>query len=404
MGEKKAQQARDKARRKRWAKEEKLQAEKAKDVAVVIPKPKPPPIRVHPALEFLGKRKCEYLFSQSLSRTSFYQATQYLVDQQGAWINDIKDWQPKTFNVLRAFKSLATHLMAKYDTHGWLYNLYDAPFYHKKMELFPHVAQGGNIGKFFDNQPGWPNLTKKQQHILLNTPFASLTLERATRRAQILGLGGSQRLAGAVANSFLGDGFYGVGQENFWSTVLLWFVQNPVVPEQVAPLLDYIRFKKQEQPDYSMKGRGATRLFLDMEEWHRDLAKMKALKDAGFYQTSGLKPTLQEVIINGTETKWAVVELLSLKELIKEGRALSHCVAAYGSMIADGRVSIWSLRKGANFKTAEDGRATDPFLSIEVRGKEIVQARGFANRIPNVEERRALDYFAQQNNLLITRC
>lgn len=68
-------------------------------------------------------------------------------------------------------------------------------------------------------------------------------------------------------------------------------------------------------------------------------------------------------------------------ELYEEGRKLHHCVGSYGRMVADGECSIAFIRK----KDAEN----IPLCTVEIRKKQIVQARGMSNRpaysIPKVK-------------------
>ena len=68
-------------------------------------------------------------------------------------------------------------------------------------------------------------------------------------------------------------------------------------------------------------------------------------------------------------------------ELYEEGRKLHHCVGSYGRMVADGECSIVFIRR----KDAEN----IPLCTVEIRKKQIVQARGMSNQsaynIPKVK-------------------
>lgn len=71
-----------------------------------------------------------------------------------------------------------------------------------------------------------------------------------------------------------------------------------------------------------------------------------------------------------------------MTELYEEGRKLNHCVGTYARNVADGTSIIAFIRRNEN--TAE------PYCTVEIRGKNIVQAKGFANRqgilFPGVKE------------------
>lgn len=71
-----------------------------------------------------------------------------------------------------------------------------------------------------------------------------------------------------------------------------------------------------------------------------------------------------------------------MTELYEEGRKLNHCVGSYAKSVADGFSIIAFVRRNTNAK--------EPFCTVEIRDKKIVQARGFSNRqgtlYPGVKE------------------
>lgn len=70
-----------------------------------------------------------------------------------------------------------------------------------------------------------------------------------------------------------------------------------------------------------------------------------------------------------------------ITELYEEGRKLHHCVGTYGKAVASGNCTIAFIRRNEE----ED----QPFCTVEIRNKHIVQARGLSNRpatdIPKVK-------------------
>ena len=82
------------------------------------------------------------------------------------------------------------------------------------------------------------------------------------------------------------------------------------------------------------------------------------------------------------------------KELVTEGNSLQHCVASYVKRIADGNSAVVFLRQKDELES--------PLVTVEIRGKKIVQARGFANRKPDEDEREALRMFAKRHELETT--
>ena len=91
---------------------------------------------------------------------------------------------------------------------------------------------------------------------------------------------------------------------------------------------------------------------------------------------------------------WRISELLSHKELVREGNALKHCVATYSRQCRDGHSSIWSM-------TSEDAAGNvRRRQTIEVRRyKRIVQCRGRMNKHPTEQERHIVRLWAKAESL-----
>lgn len=79
--------------------------------------------------------------------------------------------------------------------------------------------------------------------------------------------------------------------------------------------------------------------------------------------------------------EFKVIVPSEITELYEEGRKLFHCVGSYGSAVVKGDCVISFIRRKTDAET--------PFCTVEIRGKQIVQARGLANRaatgIPKVK-------------------
>ncbi|UGO47950.1 PcfJ-like protein [Bacillus phage vB_BanS_Skywalker] len=69
---------------------------------------------------------------------------------------------------------------------------------------------------------------------------------------------------------------------------------------------------------------------------------------------------------------YAIVSPSEMDDLIREGNELSHCVASYVTDIVSDKCKILFLRKTAHLNS--------PLGTVEIRGGNIRQARGFANR------------------------
>lgn len=79
---------------------------------------------------------------------------------------------------------------------------------------------------------------------------------------------------------------------------------------------------------------------------------------------------------------YKIVPAKSLEELLDESKQMSNCVRLYAEKIANGECVIYFLRKKEDlFKS---------LVTIEVRGREITQARERFNQLPSEEVKKIL--------------
>ena len=313
--------------------------------------------------------------------------------REGAWLETPETWRPEYGSPRRRFGSLIRHLFTRYSVPAFL----DAAWFEaddsasrQHIDWFLHVGSGHNL-----RTVGLPiALTKKMAHCALRAP-SDTPIDGALRWGQVLGMGGSVRLARAVLATRLGEP---QDEEAFWATVVPFFVNNPMLdPAQAGPIVDYLHDQKfvrrdirdangtwnrmpPAQPGLTMKGRTAVALVRLVEEWHRALASEN--RPAREWAKSGYRGFEAKWWTGETEETadtWTVQELLSSRELHQEGRSMSNCVATYASSCLAGGCSIWSMRKRAPYDSAGVR-----VMTIEVANKtrQIVQARGRFNLLP----------------------
>ena len=321
------------------------------------------------------------------------------------WIRSIDQWRPHTHNRAKQFLSLVTHLLVSYKVpeffgSAWFRTDEAAAKYQK---WYVDVGNGRNPRE----GPAPIPLTKKTAHYFLQAP-KGYSIEHAIRYGQVKALGGSLRLCNAIIETRLGTDF---SNDDFWQEVIRFFARNPDLDlSQVGPIVDFIQHHKYErqqvvlaggetrwlpppQPNLSMQKRTLRALLSQVEEWHRRLGKVKA--DLSMRWTpSGVHPG---TYIRGKDAQrviWRISELLSHKELVREGNALKHCVATYSRQCRDGHTSIWSL-------TSEDAVGNvRRRQTIEVsRYKRIVQCRGRMNKHPTEQESQIVRLWAKAESL-----
>jgi hypothetical protein len=327
----------------------------------------------------------------------FTDALLALSAHSGRWIREPEDCKPRSHNTERQLGSLVRHLVARYDVPrfmdtAWLEGLTTHGVLHQRW--FIHVAQGQNI-RTADGLP--IPLTKKQAHLYLEAPD-DFDVLRAFRWAQVVDLGGSERLVRSVLGTRIATDF---AHDEFWTSVLRWLVAEPMLdPVHHGPIIDYLHHHRfvasmpnphahlpgqarlvPPQPNLTMKGRDARTLLRCVADWHRRLGRERGGK-VTYWPPSGFAPFRLE---EGEADHWRVytiTEFLSSIELIEEGRVMGHCVSTYAPSCASGRASIWTL------KVIEPWGQVTRLLTLEVRNasREIVQARRKLNMTPSPKE------------------
>jgi hypothetical protein len=321
------------------------------------------------------------------------------------WLRPVESWIPEQgARREMQFAALARHLLARYevpvfmdqawfedaDRLGGQAQMSDSSNRVQEQEWFIHIGTGGNI-RAMDTPI---RLTRRMAHLYLEAPTRN-TIRRNLRWAQVIGMGGDERLASAVLRTRLGRHFE---NDDFWSSVVLFLVNNTMMdPSWVGPVVDYVYHMKyaphrvvQEgggveeapppQPGFAMKGRSATKLLGQVEAWHGHLSREQYVAFQS-WQPCGVRPFEQE---DETEelgpVRWTVQELLSSWELAAEGRAMNHCVVSYSDQCADGNASVWSIcvqKRGAQ------ERENVLTVALDVEERTVTQARGRYNALPN---------------------
>jgi hypothetical protein len=318
------------------------------------------------------------------------------------WVRPPSTWQPCGKSQNRLFRSLAEHVLARYPMPPFLWSAFLATDEAAPLaRIAVHVGAGGSLYQAVKSGLMPVPLTRKMCHELMARGGEARFLD-AVRRVQVRAVGGDARLFHTWIATRAGRRLHTRPGEEFWQTILAWFSANPMLPQaEVAPLVDYIERRRAEAPDFSMKGRSVLAMMREMRQWHGQLAKEKAASGHSF-SPSGLQPmdidrARRDVRGNRVVEIWHFREVLDGKTLADEGRAMSHCVYSYARRIESGECSIWTL-------TLEDNTGHWRRLTIEVRPslRQIVQARGRFNRLPEPRDTLALDAWASRNKLQVS--
>lgn len=330
------------------------------------------------------------------------------------YIRPIETWKPKTRNRFKQCHSLIRHLFAKYEVPEFL----DKGFSTSNLEtitLFISIGQG----KSFKEYEFKPNivLNKKTYHHLFTTP-ENYEFFEAFRRAQVLSLGGNERLVDCVLGSFLRRGqntVKGHKKEEFWVTVIQFFINQGMFDySHVRQILDYIDAMKYKSvvenqriipppmPDFEIKGRTIAALIRNTEDWHEHLAKTAPKYKFKKVNYNSWKPyDLKDFRVTLTNSHvYEIVQYTTAHELALEGSEMNHCVSTYARSCAEGSISIWSLRQVLN-----KGISHKKYLTIELDNvsKKIVQIRGKSNRSANAYEMSIINLWSSKENITFGR-
>jgi PcfJ-like protein len=321
----------------------------------------------------------------------------FKVMAQLEWVRSPVDWQPIGKGNDTLFRSLSEHLFARFRMPPMLWTGFQGSRSTRLARVAAQVAAGGSFFETVRSGLMPVPLTRRMCHEILTCP-GEPTFMGAIRRAQVRAAGGSLGFCRAWTRTTPGRQLQDRAREEFWGTVIAWFCRNPVPHAELGPLVDYVAHRRAEEAAFSMKGRTLPALQRGMREWHRDLGRRKSVPHLVF-RRSGLQPMdierrVRNAAGGSARERWHFREVLDTTALADEGRAMGHCAYSYSGQIQSGACSIWTL-------TLEDATGHWRRLTIEVRGRTVVQARGRFNRQAEARDLVALREWAGRNNLEI---
>jgi hypothetical protein len=306
--------------------------------------------------------------------------------------------------------SLAHHLLCRYPVPQFLaaswYATEDA-YAEKKREWFVAHARGASFRSL--DLPVM--MTRRMEDIFLKSP-PHVTVEYAIRRAELLALGASDDVVGAVLATRLASNLHNAA---FWRTVWIFLAANrdAIDTAHIGPMVDFIQAVRHErlavetplglvlrdppQPAFSMKGRTVSSMMRLMREWHRRLG---AANGSVTWAPSSFRPLLIEEPSgdpSGPPAVWRLMELTNAAQLRAEGSALRHCVGSYADVCSRGLSRIWSLR-------VQRGPHVRHLLTVEVdmRRRAVVQARGWYNRPASGKPLRLIQEWSNRERLWLS--
>ncbi len=319
------------------------------------------------------------------------------------FVREPKDWKRTSHNTTKQFVSLIKHLFVKYEVPTCLYeawhNVWDSKKREKYLEWFIKLTNGASV-RFLRDFP--VKITPKIGHYFMKAPDY-LDVDGAIRYAQVLANGGDEYLAWYINSSYLGRNSF--THEDFWETVITFFAKIPMFDAEKLPeIVDYLEHQRRQNRDFSMKGRTINALLRQSEEWHTQTALERAIRDKmpsknAVWEKSPIFDFQKEEgnFEKGNNFKrFTIRELLSVNALQKEGSAMNHCVASYASKCIGKHTAIFALEVGTYYDEIVEKMVT---LEIDLRKKQLVQAKGKYNRLTTEKERNIINLWLNENQI-----
>ena len=314
-----------------------------------------------------------------------------LARHHAEWVRPPEEWYPRSSREEGQVEELTSHLLARYDVPSFMAQAWidDDSARVGQQQWYLHIAKGGSIR---DLNTGI-HLTRRMAHLFREAP-GTITITMALRWAQCTGMGGSTRLAFALARSRLR---YLMEDEPFWATVVRYLVNHPMLEAgQVGPVVDYVYNQKfaprstdgpdglmirhdPAQPDLVMPGRSIDKLLRQVEVWHRDLAVQKG--GSMEWTSSGIGDFRceEEDEESGKVLHWRIVELLNVRDLSREGSTMHHCIYSYKDRCASGDFSTFSIQA----RIGDERPLHVMTVAVDVGERTVTEYRGKYNLRPN---------------------
>lgn len=323
----------------------------------------------------------------------------------------LESWKiPKSKNNKVIFKSLFCHLLVKYQIPKCVEaEIFNYAFPDSKDDGFGirvmlMIADGLGVHRIANIDLG---LNGKANYFFHRSP-PQLDIEKAIAWSKFRNIGLSYSLSLQLAqklevkvNKPLAD----------WHLDLIFFLKRfpDLSQHDLKKILDFVTYQKKEGleywlpnykesivipalfPVFEFKGRTVASVLRFVKEWEDYVKLAKENGTNGVFLNSLIKPFK----LSQKKTFVTISQIKTLKDLVKEGKVMGHCVGTYGNSCLKNYTSIWSLRK-----RMPNGKIKN-MLTIEVNEvhQTIEQIKGKFNRNPNADEMEWVKDWATKENL-----
>jgi hypothetical protein len=253
----------------------------------------------------------------------------------------------------------------------------------EEKEWFAHVLHGNNIV----TAKGLPiQLTRRAAHVFRCHEGGELSVTRAIIFSSIDAVVNDRFFSQQVINAL-----HDTRNASFWVKTMSILHQNGLSSRNVTEAMDYIEQKVLvEGIQLDLKHKKIPNLLVDINNWHRQLND-----DSLKLTRSRLLPDarIDDHKIEFEGKDYEIVQLKKVVDLYHEGKELHHCVYTYKGHCYSRRCYIFSLR------LIQEEQEVKSLITLEIRGSQIVQAKGKYNRKPNEIELKLIRVWAQEKEL-----
>lgn len=291
------------------------------------------------------------------------------------FVRNVEGWDRSGLTEMQQMDSLLKHCFELYPTATFL----RATFFetnHRYINWYLDLA----LGKSVFELTGFPSMfTKKMAHEFTRID-EKYSVEKALSVAIIKSFKPSQVLEALLINSFLVS--QNLTEEKFWLDAVKFFCKYDFLGHyEFYGVLDYLQHIKNQDPQFTLKGRSFNGLKRLSDEWHGTVYLQSVEKRKLVWNSQDVPPfEYSDKDDEETEHKYKIKELCSSVELYIEGMDMGHCVATYDKHCLRGESAIFSL-----YQYIDEDKLVKRLVTLEIdpKEKEIVQARARFNDRPS---------------------
>ncbi len=386
-----------------------------------MPRSHQAPLRERKALELMREQEISQVFTvrdkplESLKRNkklkkksiSDLYSMLNLEGIEGAALRDAFSYSPRSHNLQRQIFGLLNHMFCRYPVPTFLYSAClketnDPMAAHHSVyrQWFLTLAQGHSFTKLVKG-----TMTGREAFAFLSAPSHNrVHVNVWWARMKVAGL--PERSISHLLDSLFASRYFddpGGRMADVIRFYARWHQQ--MTRTTFGEITDFLVWKLQNDPEFSLKGRTVASVIRLANEWHALIQKARL---GHHIEWAGME--MPEWELEAKDHICTIVELRTNKALMDEGRKQRHCVYSYVHWCNSGRSAIFSLRcfRKVAVGYSPDGNIVwdnslelDRRLTIEVNRQQgaIVLVGGLLNRAPTDDERTLVRHWAGEKGL-----